>query len=198
MKIKNQDKIKLYSEIAYIRKVEERIASEYPKGEMRCPVHLSIGQEAVAVGVSYISNIKDRFFSTHRSHAHYLAKGASLKGMICELYGKKDGCLNGRGGSMHLQDDKVNFISSTPIVASSIPLAIGSALEQKITNNNNITVCFVGDGSLEEGSFFESLNFASLIRFSLAHLFSSSNHKTLPLTASNRRIHISNSEAVIL
>lgn len=164
MKLNNASKIKLFEGISYIRRVEENIALEYPKGEMRCPVHLSIGQEAVAVGVSYISKKSDRFYSTHRSHAHYLAKGGSLKGMISELYGKTDGCLNGRGGSMHLQDDKINFISSIPIVASSIPLALGSALEQKLSNDKNITVCFLGDGSLEEGSFFESLNFASLNR----------------------------------
>ena len=129
---------------------------------MRCPVHLSIGPGGCRSRCFFYFKKSDRYYSTHRSHAHYLAKGGSLKGMISELYGKIDGCLMVEEGRCIFRMIKINFISSIPIVASSIPLALGSALQQKLSNDKNITVCFLGDGSLEEGSFFESLNFASL------------------------------------
>ena len=154
--------LQLYKEVALIRYVEEKIALEYPKGEMRCPVHLSIGQEAAAVGLIRNLNIKDKLYSNHRSHAHYIAKGGDIKKMILELYGKSGGCVGGRGGSMHLQDLSVNFMASIPIVSSSIGLATGSSLSQKRSKSNSITVVYVGDASLEEGIFYECANFASL------------------------------------
>ena len=154
--------INLLTEILYIRLVEETMAAKYSEQEMRCPVHLSIGQEAAAVGVCQALRQSDRVFSTHRCHAHYLAKGGDLKSMISEIYGKATGCIGGRGGSMHLTDPAKGMIASVPIVASSIPLAVGSALADKIDAVDTVSVTFFGDASVEEGVFHESANFASL------------------------------------
>jgi pyruvate dehydrogenase E1 component alpha subunit len=154
--------INLLTEILYIRLVEETMAAKYSEQEMRCPVHLSIGQEAAAVGVCQALRQSDRVFSTHRCHAHYLAKGGDLKAMISEIYGKAAGCIGGRGGSMHLTDPAKGMIASVPIVASSIPLAVGSALADKIDTVDTVSVTFFGDASVEEGVFHESANFASL------------------------------------
>ena len=160
----NATPLALFSKMLFIRKVEEAIAERYAEQEMRCPVHLSIGQEAAAVGVCSALERGDRVFSTHRCHAHYLAKGGDLKRTLAEIYGKAAGCCRGRGGSMHLFDDDVRFMASVPIVGSSIPLAVGSALSSKIDGDRAVSVTFLGDGSLEEGVFHESANFASLNR----------------------------------
>ena len=142
--------------------IEEGIADRYADQEMRCPVHLSIGQEASAVGVGHALLHTDRVFSTHRCHAHYLAMDGNLNAMLAEIYGKAAGCIGGRGGSMHLSDPAKGLIASVPIVASSIPLAVGTALSDQIDGNKNVSVTFFGDASVEEGVFHESANFASL------------------------------------
>jgi TPP-dependent pyruvate/acetoin dehydrogenase alpha subunit len=155
-------KLELFREMLRIRLIEEAIADHYGEGEMRCPVHLSIGQEAIAVGVAAALAPSDKFYSTHRCHAHYLAKGGDLKRMFAEICGKAAGCIGGRGGSMHLMDIPKGMMASIPIVASSIPIAVGSALADKRMRTGKITVAFVGDASVEEGVFHESANFAVL------------------------------------
>lgn len=145
-----------------IRMVEERIAKLYSEQEMRCPVHLSIGQEAVAVGVCAHLQKNDIVLSAHRAHAHYLAKGGNLKAMLAELYGKSTGCAKGKGGSMHLVDLESGFFAAVPIVGSTIPIAVGVAWAFKMKKSTNIVTVFLGDGATEEGVFFESLDFASL------------------------------------
>jgi pyruvate dehydrogenase E1 component alpha subunit len=152
----------LFFSMLRIRLVEEKIADLYSEQEMRCPVHLSIGQEAVAVGVCSNLDRKDIVMSAHRAHAHYLAKGGNLKSMIAELYGKKTGCAMGKGGSMHLVDLNSGFFAAVPIVGSTIPIAVGVAWAFKLKNSTNIVTVFLGDGATEEGVFFESLDFASL------------------------------------
>lgn len=154
----------LYSQMLRIRRVEEAIAVLYPEHEMRCPVHLSIGQEAVAVGVCANLGRHDYVMSNHRSHAHYLAKGGSLRAMLAELYGKATGCCQGRGGSMHLIDLAVGFLGAVPIVASTIPIAVGAALGTTMRREERVTVVFFGDGAVEEGVFHESMNFAAVKR----------------------------------
>ena len=154
--------INVYRKMLRIRLVEEAIADHYAEGEMRCPVHLSIGQEAAAVGVCEAMKVSDKVYSTHRCHAHYLAKGGDLNRMFDEICGKATGCIGGRGGSMHLMDVSKGMMASIPIVSSSIPIAVGSALADKRTRNGKITVTFFGDASIEEGVFHESANFASL------------------------------------
>ena len=126
-----------------IRLIETRIAEKYKEGLMRCPVHLSIGQEAVPVGVCKNLGVKDQVLSAHRSHAHYLAKGGSLKSMLSELYGKSSGCAGGKGGSMHLLDLSKNFLAAVPIVGSTIPMAVGASWGrklQKITESFQIRI----------------------------------------------------------
>lgn len=152
----------LYQQMLRIRLVEEEIAKRYSEQKMRCPTHLSIGQEAVAVGVSSALTVEDKVYSSHRAHAHYLAKGGSVDKLIAELYGKQTGCTGGRGGSMHLCDLDAGFMASTAIVANSIPLAVGHALHLQTQNVEAISVAYFGDGATEEGAFYESLNFAVL------------------------------------
>ena len=143
-----------------IRLVEESIANKYSEQKMRCPTHLSIGQEAIAVGVCSNLTNEDQVLSTHRAHAHYLAKGGCLNSMMAEIYGKVTGCSKGMGGSMHLIDKSVGFMGSTAIVGNTIPVAVGSALAMKIKNKKSLSCVFFGDGATEEGVFYESINFA--------------------------------------
>ena len=145
-----------------IRMVEEEIASRYPQEKMRCPVHLSIGQEAIAVGVSIALNSADQIVSTHRCHAHYLAKGGDLFALIAELMGRETGCCGGRGGSMHLFDLAAGVLLSLPIVGASIPVGVGAALSFKQERKSSVVIVYLGDASLEEGVFHESANFAAL------------------------------------
>jgi len=153
-------KNKLFESMLRIRLVEESIAEKYSEQKMRCPTHLSIGQEAIAVGVCANLTSQDQVLSTHRAHAHYLAKGGCLKSMIAEIYGKASGCSKGMGGSMHLIDTSVGFMGSTAIVGNTIPVAVGLALEKKLTRKKSIACVFFGDGATEEGAFYESVNFA--------------------------------------
>jgi pyruvate dehydrogenase E1 component alpha subunit len=160
--ISNKKKIQLYKELLRIRLVEETIAKKYSEQKMRCPVHLSIGQEAIAVGICNNLKKKDKVFTAHRSHAHYLAKGGSLRKMIAELYGKFNGCAKGKGGSMHLIDIDFGVLGAVPIVGSTIPIGTGAAWAEKLNNSKNIVVIFFGEGATEEGVFQESLDYAAL------------------------------------
>jgi TPP-dependent pyruvate/acetoin dehydrogenase alpha subunit len=145
-----------------IRVVEELIADRYPEQEMRCPTHLCIGQEAVAVGVCAALEREDWVLSGHRSHGHYLAKGGNLPAMMAEIYGRRAGCSRGKGGSMHLVDLDAGFLGAVPIVASTIPMAVGAALAAKLRDQPRVAVVFFGDAAVEEGVTHEALNFASL------------------------------------
>lgn len=156
----NKLDLNLYKNMLLIRLAEEGIAKRYKDGKMRCPTHLSIGQEAAASGVGLALRKTDLALSTHRGHAHYLAKGGSLKKMIAEIYGKSTGCSKGKGGSMHLIDRSVGFEGSTAIVGNTIPIGVGLALSLKLDTKNSISVVYCGDGSVEEGVFYESVNFA--------------------------------------
>jgi len=145
-----------------IRMVEQAIADRYAEQEMRCPTHLSIGQESVPVAVSAALRPEDQAVSAHRSHAHYLARGGSLPRMIAELHGRATGCAGGRGGSMHLIDPENGFVAAVPIVGSSISIGTGLALGAKLQKTRTVTVVYLGDAATEEGVFSECLNFAAL------------------------------------
>lgn len=145
-----------------IRRVEEALADRYKEQEMRCPMHLCIGQEAIAVGVCASLNSDDKMYSNHRAHGHYLAKGGDVNAMIAELYGRETGCCGGRGGSMHMIDQSVGFLGATPIVGGTVPLAVGTAWAASLLKRPEVTVIFLGDGCFEEGVIHESLNFAAL------------------------------------
>lgn len=145
-----------------IRAVEEGIAGRYAAGTMRCPVHLSIGQEAVAAGVGLALRRDDLAVSGHRAHAHYLGKGGDLQAMLAEIYGKLTGCSYGKGGSMHLIDESAGFMGSTAIVAGTVPVGVGLAYGMKFKRSIQVSCVFHGDAVVEAGVFFESANFAVL------------------------------------
>ena len=182
MNILNQ---KLAENLFKLRMVEDQISKKYSEQEIRCPVHLSVGQEAIAVGICQNLSLKDQVYSTHRCHSHYLAKGGNLKSMICEIYGKQSGCCGGRGGSMHLMDVSVGMMLSLPIVASVIPIAVGAAMSHKMKKKKDIVVVFFGDAAVEEGVFHESANFASL--HDLPILFVCENNRYSCFTEINKR-----------
>jgi TPP-dependent pyruvate/acetoin dehydrogenase alpha subunit len=129
---------------------------------MRCPTHLSVGQEAVAAASGLALTNKDMAVSGHRAHAHYLGKGGSLNAMIAEIYGKQSGCSRGKGGSMHLVDETVGFMGSTAIVAGTIPVGVGLGLGIKLRKTDQIVCIYLGDAAVEAGAFYESANFAQL------------------------------------
>ncbi len=153
-----------YATLLRIRRVEEEIIRLYPSDKIKSPVHLSIGQEAVAVAVCDHLKREDAVFATYRGHAAYLAKGGDLKAMWAELYGKQTGCGRGKAGSMHLVDPNVTMMGTSAIVASGIPDAVGYALALKMREEDRIVVCFFGEGAADEGVTHESLNFAALRR----------------------------------
>jgi TPP-dependent pyruvate/acetoin dehydrogenase alpha subunit len=151
---------KIFFNLLRIRLVEQEIANEYSKWQMRCPVHLSIGQELVSACLQTIWRKSDYVVSSHRAHAHYLAKNGSLKKMIAEIYGKSTGCSSGKGGSMHLIDQSKGFMGSTAIVANTIPIGVGLGLSIKYKKKNSLSFICLGDATIETGVFFESLNFS--------------------------------------
>lgn len=152
----------LFHSMLRIRRVEEAVADRYSEQEMRCPMHLCIGQEAIAAGVCASLAQSDLVFSNHRAHGHYLAKGGSLDAMVAELYGRSTGCCGGRGGSMHLIDLDAGFMGATPIVGGTVPLAAGAAWKAQLKNTGQVVAVFFGDGCFEEGVVHETMNFASL------------------------------------
>lgn len=160
-------KLRLYREMLRIRLFEERICELYSQQQMRCPVHLSIGQESPPVGMCAALRREDLIFGTHRSHGHFLAKGGSMKSLLSEIYGKATGCCQGIGGSMHLVDLDAGLVAATPIVGSSIPVALGAALANSMRKTDIVTVLFLGDAAVEEGVFHETINFASVKKLPL-------------------------------
>jgi 2-oxoisovalerate dehydrogenase E1 component len=153
---------RFYRALYRIRRIEEEIAAVYPTDKIKSPVHLSIGQEAVSVGVCEALRPDDVVFGSYRSHALYLAKGGNLRRMIAELYGKADGCAKGKGGSMHLIDIEARVMGASAVVGTTIPQAVGFAYALKLQRKDSVVVSFFGDGAVDEGVFHESLNFAAL------------------------------------
>ena len=152
----------LYKKVYLIRKTEEKIQEHYLEDEMKTPVHLCIGEEAIAAGVCHALNPNDQVFGTYRNHGLYLAKIGETDNFFAELYGKKTGVSKGKSGSMHLSEPKSYFMGSSAIVSTVLPIAAGASFVNKQKNNGKIVVVFFGDGALEEGVFWETLNFACL------------------------------------
>ena len=172
----------LYMTMVRIRLCEESLVGPIIAGEVRCPVHLYTGQEAIAAGVAAALSKKDRIFGTHRSHGHYLARGGKMRELIAEIYGKVSGCSKGRGGSMHLCDPGAGLLGTAPIVGGTISLALGCALAAKIRRQNNVTVSFFGDGAAGEGVLYESMNFAALYKLPLIFICENNFYSThLPI-----------------
>lgn len=152
----------VYRSLYLVRHVEEEIARVYPTDKIKSPVHLSIGQEAVSVAVCQALRFDDMVFGTYPGHALYLAKGGDLKRMIAELYGKATGCAKGKGGPMHLVDIPHGVMGMSAVVGTTIPHAVGYAYALKLQRSDRIVASFFGDGTTEEGVFYEALNFAAL------------------------------------
>jgi TPP-dependent pyruvate/acetoin dehydrogenase alpha subunit len=175
-----------------IRAVEEGICAEYSHRNIRGPVHLSIGQEAMAVGVLSVCRPEDVAVSTHRDHAHYLAKGGSVGAMIDELYGLETGCSRGYGGSMHLFSREANFMGASAVLPGSTPVAVGLALGCKLDGRGAVSVGFSGDGAADEGSFFEALNLAAVLRLPVLFVCENNGLSTnTPLVARQAQTDIS-------
>ena len=176
---------KAYYLFLLIRRSEEKIIDLYNTDKIKSPVHLSIGQEAIAVGVSLALSESDIIFSNYRGHAHFIAREANLDKMWAELYGKSRGTARGKGGSMHLNDYEKNFIPTSAIVSTAVPEAVGYAFALKYKKQEGIVVCYHGDGATDEGVFWESLNFASL--HSLPIIFICENNKYAIYSHQNTR-----------
>ncbi len=165
--IENQDigsLKRMLKSMLIIRKAEQQLALGRKNGAIGGPVHLGAGQEAIAVGVSECLQKTDRVFGAHRSHSHLLALNPDFYRLFAEILGKKTGFSKGMGGSMHLWDQPNGFYGSTPIVAGTVPLAVGAAMAAKMQNTNDIGVAYIGDGSAEEGVVHESLNLARILK----------------------------------
>jgi len=174
----------MYVTMLRIRKFEERVASLVSEGEIICPSHLYTGEEAVSTGVCSALRKDDWVFSTHRSHGHYVAKGGDIKALMAELYCRATGCSRGRGGSMHLASPEVGLPGSSAIVAGTIPLAVGTALAFSMRGEGRVSVAFFGDGAVNEGVFYESLNFASLKRLPVIFVCENNLYSThMPISA---------------
>ena len=160
----------LYRVMLRIQKVELKVAELYHQDEMKTPVHLCLGQEAVAAGVCLNLSTDDYVFSNHRGHGHYLAKGGDVRAMVAELYNRETGCSRGRGGSMHLIDASVGLLGSSSIVGGCIPIATGAALGSVIKKDKRVSVAFFGDAAVEEGVIYESINFAVLKKLPVVYV----------------------------
>jgi len=154
--------LQMYHSMQRIRQFETRIRDLFLANELPGFVHLSIGEEASAVGACAALRDTDRITSTHRGHSHLIAKGGTLKQMMAELFGKRTGYCKGKGGSMHIVDFKLGILGANGIVGAGLPIATGSALAAVVAGRDDVTACFFGDGASNEGTFHESLNLAAV------------------------------------
>lgn len=165
------DGLELYRKLYLCRRAEERIIEHDPENEMRTPMHMSMGQEFIAVAVCHVLNGDDQVFASYRSHAVFLAKTGNAELFFAELYGRQTGTAGGKGGSMHLSDPANGHLCSSAVVASCLPVAVGAAFANKVLENERLCVVFFGDGALDAGVFWESLNAASLYKVPLLFVF---------------------------
>jgi TPP-dependent pyruvate/acetoin dehydrogenase alpha subunit len=152
--------ISLFRTMLTIRRFEERVAQEFQEGNILGYVHSYIGQEAIATGVCHNLKIDDRIVSSHRGHGHCIAKGADIRRMMAEIYGKKTGYCKGKGGSMHIADFSIGMLGANGIVGAGLPIA-------KLEGKNRVAVVFFGDGATQEGEYHESLSLASIWKLPL-------------------------------
>jgi len=189
--MKNREKgrlIEMFTAMMKIRRVEERLMEIFATGVIPGFIHVSIGQEAVAVGVCSALRRDDCIANTHRGHGQAIAKGIDLKGFMAEIYGKRNGVCKGRSGSMHIADKASGILGSNGIVGGGIPLAMGNAFASHYVNDGRVTVCFFGDGASNEGTFHESLNLASL--WTLPIIFCCENNRWAQFTPIEKYIKI--------
>ena len=154
--------LELLRDMLRIRRMEEKSAELYGEGKIRGFLHLYIGEEAVAVGALHALEAEDNIVATYREHGHALVRGMPMERIMAEMYGKREGCSRGRGGSMHLFDAKTRLFGGNAIVGGGLPLAVGLALADRMQGAKRVTACFFGDGAMAEGVFHESANLAVL------------------------------------
>jgi len=152
----------LVRDMLRIRRMEERAAELYGEQKIRGFLHLYIGEEAVATGAIHALENGDNIVATYREHGHALLRGMPMRTIMAEMYGKREGCSRGRGGSMHLFDAKLRLYGGNAIVAGGLPLAVGLALADKLQQVKRVTACFFGEGAMAEGAFHEAINLAAL------------------------------------
>lgn len=169
-KLAKEKRLGMYEKMYLIRKYEERIYYLFLEGIMPGTIHQSTGQEACAVGMLYDLRKDDIMATTHRPAGHDLAKGVSLQSMMCEMFGKADGCCQGKGGAMHTGDIDVGALTANAIVGGNMPIAAGVGLAFKMQKKDNVAVCFFGDGATNEGSFHETMNAAAKWRLPVIYV----------------------------
>jgi len=168
--------IALYRTMLKIRLAELKVAEIYPSDKIQSPIHLSVGQEAISAGVCLALTPADHLYGTYRGHGIYIGRGGDMKKLFAELYAKDTGCSRGKGGSMHLAAPETGLMGCSAIVASTIPVATGDALAAKIKKEDRVAVAFFGDGAVDEGVFFESLNFAALKELPVIYVCENNNY----------------------
>ena len=162
MTLDKSQALQMLRTMVLIREFDERAIALRVAGKIYGAVHPYVGQEAVAAGVCASLTTRDRVTSTHRGHGHCIAKGADIRRMMAELFGRVDGYCKGKGGSMHIADFAVGMLGANGIVGGGLPIACGAALAAQLDGKGDVTVCFFGDGAVAEGEFHEALNIASV------------------------------------
>ena len=182
--------LQAYRTMRIIRDFEERVHVDFATGEIPGFVHLYAGEEASATGICMHLNRKDYIASTHRGHGHCIAKGVDPVGMMAEIWGKATGTCKGKGGSMHIADLEVGMLGANGIVGGGGPLICGTALASKVRGENNVGVCFFGDGASNQGTIFEAMNLASV--WKLPVIFVAENNGYAEATSSNFSVAVDN------
>lgn len=180
--------LELYRSMALVRAFETRVAALYRDGDIPGFVHTSLGQEAVAVGVCSALGEQDYLTTTHRGHGHVLAKGADVRGMMAELFGRSDGLCRGKGGSMHVADPAVGILGANAIVGAGIPIATGAGLTSKLLGLGRVAVAFFGEGAVNQGMFHEAVNLAAI--WDLPVIFLCENNRYAEFTDSSKMARI--------
>jgi acetoin:2,6-dichlorophenolindophenol oxidoreductase subunit alpha len=176
MPLSDQDLIGAYRRMKTIREFEERLHLEIATGEIAGFTHLYSGQEAVAVGVCSLLRDDDYIVSTHRGHGHCIAKGCDVKGMMKEIYGRRDGLCHGKGGSMHIADVDVGMLGANGIVGAGAPLALGAGVAARANVKGQVSVAFSGDGACNQGTTFEAMNMAVVLKVPVIFAFENNHY----------------------
>ena len=162
--------LELYARMMRIRCFEETVQELHKRGQIPGAAHLYIGEEAIAVGACSVLRDDDKITSTHRGHGHLIAKGADVRLMMAEIYGRRDGYCKGKGGSMHICDVSLGILGANGIVGGGIPIATGAGLADSVLGRDNVTVCFFGDGAANQGVLHEALNLSAVWRLPVIYI----------------------------
>jgi acetoin:2,6-dichlorophenolindophenol oxidoreductase subunit alpha len=176
MKLDQDGLIRAYRRMKTIREFEERLHLEIATGAIAGFTHLYCGQEAVAVGICEHLGPNDFIVSTHRGHGHCIAKGCEVKSMMKEIYGRRDGTCHGKGGSMHIADLSVGMLGANGIVGAGAPLALGAAVAARANGTGQVSVAFSGDGACNQGTTFEAMNMAVVLKVPLIFAFENNHY----------------------